>query len=129
MLNKDTTNGFIHLCSIEEISDPGSKEFSWEGMSWPMSFFVVRSGYSVYGYLNSCPHAGHPLNLQKDDFLTNDYSLIQCQSHGARFKISNGLCVFGPCVGAVLQSIPLGEVNGKISVEISDLKKAFNALI
>jgi len=67
----------------------------------------VRKGEQVYAYLNRCPHAGHPLNYLPNDFLTPDQTLLMCRSHGARFDISTGLCVAGPCAGANLRRIDI----------------------
>jgi|TARA_B100001250_G_C19810334_1_gene795412 nitrite reductase/ring-hydroxylating ferredoxin subunit len=128
MTDKDTINQAINLCSIEDISDSCCKEFIWDSMGWPMSFFIIRSDHDYFCYLNTCPHAGHPLNILPDDFLTEDKSLILCQSHGAKFEISDGLCVSGPCSGSMLQKIPLQIANGKISIKLSCLQEAFKSL-
>ena len=128
MTDKDTINQAIHLCSIEDISDSCCKEFIWDSMGWPMSFFIIRSNHDYFCYLNTCPHAGHPLNILPDDFLTEDKSLILCQSHGAKFEISDGLCVSGPCSGSMLQKIPLQIANGKISIKLSCLQETFKSL-
>jgi len=65
----------------------------------------------VHGYLNRCPHAGHPLDLRPHHFLTADGTLILCSSHGALFEKSSGYCVAGPCAGRALTPVPL-EVKG-----------------
>jgi nitrite reductase/ring-hydroxylating ferredoxin subunit len=93
------------ICRFAELSDPGTRAFTIGSGDWPLKGFVVRKDNQVYAYLNRCPHAGHPLNWQANDFLTLDDALIMCRSHGARFDISTGLCVGGPCGGAYLRSI------------------------
>ena len=112
----------IRLCGLEEIPDPGSREFSWEEGGWPLELFVVRQGDRAFAYLNRCPHAGHALNWQADRFLTAERDLILCQSHGARFTIAEGLCVLGPCPGAALRSIAVVLRDGDIFVHISELE-------
>jgi len=104
----------IHLCALTDIPDPGSREFSWGGGPWPLEFFVIRVGETVFGYENHCPHAGHPLNWQPHVFLTPEDDLILCNSHGARFRITDGICVAGPCPGARLEPVPLQVRDGKI---------------
>ena len=59
------------------------------------------------GYLNRCPHAGHPLDLRPQHFLTADGTLILCSSHGALFEKPTGYCVAGPCAGRSLIPVPL----------------------
>jgi nitrite reductase/ring-hydroxylating ferredoxin subunit len=115
-------NEMYRVCALDELPDPGSREFQWGEGDWPLEMFIVRQGDSAFGYLNRCPHAGHPLNWQTDQFLSKENDLILCQSHGARFTISDGSCVLGPCPGASLRSIKMVIQNGDIVVAIDDLK-------
>ena len=95
------------ICGIGEIADPGARGFTLGSGPWPLRGFVVRKGGQLRAYLNHCPHAGHPLNLRPDRFLTRDDALILCSSHGALFEIESGLCVAGPCPGARLRPLPV----------------------
>jgi len=95
------------ICRFDELPDPGSREFKMGSGDWPLRGFIVRKAGRVFGYLNRCPHAGHPLNWTSTEFLTPDQSLVMCRSHGACFDIATGLCVIGPCVGRELRSIAL----------------------
>jgi nitrite reductase/ring-hydroxylating ferredoxin subunit len=61
----------------------------------------------VFGYVNHCPHAGHPLNWHPDQFLSPDRSVILCSSHGALYDIASGACIAGPCAGRGLRPLPL----------------------
>ncbi len=115
------TDDFLRLCALDDIPDPGSREFDWGEGSWPLEFFVVRQGERAFAYLNRCPHAGHALNLQTDRFLTTERNLILCQSHGARFTIAEGLCVLGPCPGASLRPITLVLRDGDVLVSTREL--------
>ena len=117
------TDNFFRLCAMDEIKDPGSREFSWGEGDWPLEFFVVREGDRAFAYLNRCPHAGHALNWQHDHFLTSERDLILCQSHGARFTIPEGLCVLGPCPGASLRSIGLILRDGELLVDARELEE------
>lgn len=116
------TNHTIRLCALSEIDDPGGHEFSWGEGDWPLSLFLVRRGDSVWGYVNRCPHAGHELNLMPNDFLTRDGELIMCRSHGAQFRIDDGLCVFGPCPGTHLQKFSVSVVDGGVFAEEQELE-------
>ncbi len=94
---------------ICRLSDLGSEArgFTVGGGDWPLRIFLLRSGDEVHGYLNRCPHAGHPLDLRPQRFLTADGSLILCSSHGALFEKSTGYCIAGPCAGRSLTRVPL----------------------
>ena len=109
------------LCGLEEIADPGSRQFTWGEGLWSLEFFVVRKNSDVSGFVNRCPHAGHALNWQKDRFLTQEHDLIICNSHGARFRIVDGVCVSGPCIGLGLKTITLGIKEEQIVVEAQEL--------
>jgi nitrite reductase/ring-hydroxylating ferredoxin subunit len=106
------------LCALRELDDPGSRAFTIavdeDRSSWPLRGLVVRRGAEVRAYVNRCPHAGHPLNLRPHDFLTPDRTLLLCNSHGALFEISTGLCVAGPCSGARLPSVPIEIRDGYV---------------
>lgn len=105
------------ICALAELEDPGSRAFTIGRGDWPVRGFVVRRGAVVYGYLNRCPHLGSPLNLRPHDFLAPGGSLLLCNSHGALFEISTGLCLAGPCAGARLRSIPLQVEGGFVFLD------------
>jgi nitrite reductase/ring-hydroxylating ferredoxin subunit len=88
----------IAVGRLDELSDPGCREFQIGGGEWPLHGFVVRQGDAVYAYENYCMHVGHPLNWMPDAFLTKDRSSIICASHGALYEIDTGLCFAGPCL-------------------------------
>ena len=95
------------VCRLSELDGGGARGFTIGGAAWPLRGFVVRVGDRVYGYLNRCPHAGHPLDLRPQQFLTPDGTLILCSSHGALFEKVSGYCVAGPCAGRSLTTVPL----------------------
>ena len=98
---------------IDELTDPGSREFQIGEGDWPFRGFVVRQGNNVFAYQNICRHVGHPLNWVPDGFLTRDDTAIICASHGARYEIDTGLCFAGPCMGKSLRKIDV-EVRGGV---------------
>jgi nitrite reductase/ring-hydroxylating ferredoxin subunit len=95
------------VCRLSELDGGGARGFTIGGAAWPLRGLVVRVGDRVYGYLNRCPHAGHPLDLRPQQLLTPDGTLILCSSHGALFEKASGFCVAGPCAGRSLSPVPL----------------------
>jgi len=95
------------ICACEGISDPGSFGFSLEQVGNRVEGFVVRRDGEFYAYRNSCPHTGAPLDWVDHQFLDIEGALIQCAVHDARFLIDTGECVFGPCPGQSLESLPI----------------------
>lgn len=98
------------LCHVEELADRETRGFAAVGVP-PKDIFVVRRGLNVHAYINSCPHTGAPLDWLPNLFLSADGKFIQCALHGALFRIEDGVCVAGPCVGAQLRrpAITLSE--------------------
>ncbi|HVS77969.1 MAG TPA: Rieske 2Fe-2S domain-containing protein [Steroidobacteraceae bacterium] len=107
------------LCRLADLEELGSRAFTVGAGDWPLRGFVVRCGNTVRGYINRCPHAGHPLNLRPNRFLTPDRALILCSSHGALFDKDGGHCLAGPCPGARLRAVPL-EVIGDVVLIAAD---------
>ena len=95
------------ICRFADVTDPGACGFTIGTGDWPLRGFIVRVNAEVRGYVNNCPHAGHPLDLMPHRFLTHDGALILCGSHGALFDKLSGYCIAGPCVGRSLRPIPL----------------------
>jgi nitrite reductase/ring-hydroxylating ferredoxin subunit len=95
------------ICRVSDLDAHGARAFTVGGGDWPLRGFVVRVGDAVRGYVNCCPHAGHPLNLLPNRFLSPDGTLILCTAHGALFEKSTGYCVAGPCAGSSLTPVAL----------------------
>ena|SRR6185369_6262229 len=102
------------LCRLDEIPDAAAKGFTLPDGDGTREIFVVRQGERVYGYVNSCPHVGTPLEFLPDRFLTADSRQILCSTHGARFEIATGRCIAGPCKGRFLAAEPLTIEAGMI---------------
>jgi nitrite reductase/ring-hydroxylating ferredoxin subunit len=100
------------ICRLSDIEDAGARGFAIGTGDWPLRGLVVRVACEVRGYVNWCPHAGHPLNLRPHRFLSPDGTLILCSSHGAVFEKLTGYCVAGPCAGQALRSVPLKVESG-----------------
>jgi nitrite reductase/ring-hydroxylating ferredoxin subunit len=116
------------ICRLAELTPHAARAFTIGSGDFPVRGFVVRAGADVHGYINRCPHAGHPLDLIPGRFLTRDGLLILCASHGALFEKSTGLCVAGPCPGRSLTGVPLEVRSGLVmlaeSVDLEALAAA-----
>jgi nitrite reductase/ring-hydroxylating ferredoxin subunit len=111
------------LCALAELEPTGGRGFTVGEGDWPLRGFIVRTSRGVAAYVNTCPHAGHPLNFRPDRFLTPDRNLILCASHGALFTRDEGLCIAGPCPGQSLRRVPI-EVVGEYVLLAADLDPA-----
>jgi len=100
------------ICRLDDIPPAGARGFAIGAGDWPLRGLVIRLNDEVRGFINRCPHAGHPLNLRPHQFLTADSTLILCSSHGALFEKATGYCVAGPCAGQRLSAVPLEVQSG-----------------
>jgi nitrite reductase/ring-hydroxylating ferredoxin subunit len=103
------------LCTLAELGDPGAKgPFRVRHGGREETVFVVRHGDHVRAYIDSCPHAQAPLEMEPDHFLDITGGYVLCTMHGAHFDPANGLCVLGPCKGRSLTPYPVHIRNGKV---------------
>lgn len=104
----------IRLGRLDDIPDPGARNYVLQMKAGRFHGFVVRRGGEVFGYRDRCPHAGLPLAQELDRYLTADGALIACAWHGALFAIADGSCMGGPCAGARLTPWPVRVEAGTI---------------
>jgi nitrite reductase/ring-hydroxylating ferredoxin subunit len=70
------------------------------------SILVVRSVEGVRAYWNVCRHLPIPLDAGAGRLPTSPRpNELVCATHGARYRMEDGLCVGGPCTGALLDEI------------------------
>ena len=103
------------LCRLEDLQDGESRGFD----AAPGGFtghFAIRRGATVVAYVNSCPHLGVPLDWSPHRFLTRDGTRIICAVHGAEFRIEDGECIHGPCLGDRLEAVMIEVKDGVVLV-------------
>jgi nitrite reductase/ring-hydroxylating ferredoxin subunit len=93
------------LCPLSALDETGAKGMLVGEENDRHNLFVVREGDAVFGYINSCPHIGVPLEFEPDEFISEFGGEILCSTHGARFRIADGYCVSGPCSGDALEPV------------------------
>lgn len=103
------------LCRLDAL-DPelGVRRFMWLEADGPRRVFLLRSGAEVRGWWNECPHHGVALEDPFGDLLSDDRMQFQCSFHGARFRLDDGHCVSGPCVGRGLRPFPIATRDGEV---------------
>jgi nitrite reductase/ring-hydroxylating ferredoxin subunit len=107
--------GLRALCRLDELPDGTARGFGPAPGGFT-GLFAVRQGGAVFVYVNSCPHIGTPLEWTADRFLSHDGSLIVCATHGAEFRIADGECLRGPCLGDRLEPVMTEIKDGTIFV-------------
>lgn len=108
------------LCHVDDIGDPGSRGVTVHTVEGPLEIILVRKSGRIYGYRNSCPHTGGPLDWMPDQFLDLDRKYIQCATHDALFCITDGMCIAGPCTGEQLIRVPVAVgADGEIILSLA----------
>ena len=94
----------MFLCRLGELAVTGARTVTVGEGAGRREVLVVREGESgaIHAYLDACPHKGTPLETFPDRVLDAEGRHLVCSTHGARFRVSDGLCVAGPCKGARL---------------------------
>lgn len=106
------------LCALEDIPDGGAKGV-FPGPRGRDQGLLVRRGDKVFGYINNCPHFDRaPLGWKKNEFLNGAKDKIMCAAHGALFRIEDGTCVIGPCLGQSLTPIRITVESGQVFGEL-----------
>jgi len=105
------------LCRLDDLPLDCARGFDLFGVGAP-AIFVVRTTTMVRAYLDVCPHYGRTqLAWRRDAYLTADASAIRCSAHNAIFRIADGVCTAGPCLGQGLTPFTLRIKDGEIWLE------------
>jgi nitrite reductase/ring-hydroxylating ferredoxin subunit len=74
----------------------------------PREAVVVLDGTgTVRAYLNRCRHLPIPLDAGSRVLLDACGRHFRCGTHGALYRLEDGVCVAGPCLGAALVALEL----------------------
>ncbi len=102
------------LCLLDDLDGTGA----WGGTLDGQSVFVIRTPKGLRAWLNQCPHQGVELNWQPHRFWDPEHQYVQCTMHGALFLPDTGECIFGPCQGDRLQSVPVRLQGNHILIQL-----------
>ncbi len=94
------------ICRLADVPDGDARGFEITragGERIPV--IVVRRGERAFVYRNRCPHRGTPLDWLPDRFLDAEGQNLICATHGALFRIEDGVCIAGPCAGDALEAL------------------------
>ncbi len=76
----------------------------------------VRHSGDIKVFVNSCPHLGVSLDWAAGRFLDEGGTHIVCATHGARFRLEDGVCDRGICLGDRLEAVVTQINDGMVCV-------------
>lgn len=81
----------------------------------PREALVLRDGHGeARAYENLCRHIPVPLDAGSRRFLSAQRTHLLCGTHGAKFRLDDGMCVEGPCTGLPLHPLSLLAEHGSL---------------
>ena len=115
------------ITRLEEIPSKGLK-FTYEDGPFEEEGFVLRIGSDeVRAFKNECRHLPMPLDDRDPSELWDPAGrYLVCNSHGARYRPEDGLCVAGPCEGSHLKALPVHVSDGEVFLDTSKLGSFFD---
>jgi len=104
------------ICRVGDVPDGDALGFEVDagGGAGRIGVIVVRRGEVVHVYRNRCPHRGTPLDWRPDRFLDAAGEHLICATHGALFRLEDGVCVAGPCAGDALTPVAVVVEAGSV---------------
>lgn len=116
-----------HIASLDDIPEHGMKFTYSEGPLEEEGILLKLPDGSVRAYRNQCRHL--PMRLDERDpaeFFDTGKRTLMCCSHGASFRLEDGLCTAGPCRGSHLKTIPLTIIDRTVFVDEDSLGSFFD---
>ena len=103
------------ICASGDLADGGpGVRFEVKRGEQTMPAFVIRFRGALHAYVNECQHQASELDWVPGEFFDADRLYLICATHGALYDPGDGLCVAGPCGGARLAPVAIGERDGVV---------------
>ena len=110
------------LAHVDEVSAAKARVATVPGQN--QSIILIRDGDTVKAYVNNCPHQHVPLNEAYKVDVNPFAKTLKCSVHDAWFKIADGECVEGPCLGDHLKPFPIRiDEQGNIFAALDETDK------
>jgi nitrite reductase/ring-hydroxylating ferredoxin subunit len=106
----------VFACSLDELSHGTVRvvRLTPDALGRPReALIVIDASQTPRAYLNLCRHLPVPLSVSRQSLKDGH---LQCLTHGARYRLEDGLCVIGPCRGQALLSLELELIDRDLFV-------------
>jgi nitrite reductase/ring-hydroxylating ferredoxin subunit len=119
MANGGKTAARKLVAELGEIEHGTSKKFTLRRGQRTLEALLVNFDGRYFAYINRCPHTGITLDWVNNQFFSSDQRYLMCATHSAVFEPPTGECIWGPCVGLSLQSVPIEIEEGRIYARLA----------
>lgn len=97
----------VEVEGLDALADGAALTFRFARDGELQEGFVLRVGDERVAFRNRCPHWGTDLDMGTGEFWSPRLERIYCRTHGALFRVPDGLCDGGPCPGMRLERFDL----------------------
>jgi len=109
----------VRVCAVDALV-PGEAQttaLAPDPRGRPREALIVRDhAGTARAYLNRCRHLPIPMDCGSRDFYDDTKTRLICVTHGATYRLDDGVCDWGPCKGDALEALPLVEREGVLYV-------------
>ena len=115
------------IATLADIPSDGLRFSYKEGPFDEEGILLKLADGEVRAYKNECRHLPMRLDDREPcDFWDPTKCYLVCNSHGARYRPMDGLCVSGPCEGSHLRSLPVVVKDGEVFLDTSQIGGFFD---
>ena len=115
------------IASLDEIPGEGLRFTYKDGPFDEEGILLKVAEGEIRAYKNECRHLPMRLDEREPrDLWDQSGKYLVCNSHGARYKPHDGLCVSGPCEGSHLRPLPVVVDNGEVFLDTSKIGSFFD---
>jgi nitrite reductase/ring-hydroxylating ferredoxin subunit len=115
------------IATLAEIPADGIVFDYKEGPFDEQGILVRTADGGARAYKNECRHLPMPLDDRDPGELWDEHRrYLVCNSHGARYRPDDGLCISGPCEGSHLKALPVEVEGGVVFLDTDKIGGFFN---
>jgi nitrite reductase/ring-hydroxylating ferredoxin subunit len=101
----------LRIAGARNLTLGASQVFELEHRGEVLQGFLLQHSAGLFAYVNRCPHWAVDLDLGDGRFYDAELDRIYYKNHGALFRVPDGMCEHGPCLGRALEPVAV-EVEG-----------------
>lgn len=107
----------VRVCRVDELEAGRAAVVSMgrDRYGLPLQgLVVIDASGTPRAYMNVCKHLPIPLDGGTGDFFDDTRTHLFCGTHGAMYRLEDGMCVAGPCTGEKLDTVPIEIRDGVV---------------